>query len=424
MKRALFFLIATAFAASSMASMQDDMIVFRPATSAWLGSYSVPGGFSNGTDTSLASFGDTNTLGELMVADFNGDGIDDMAVIENNNGFWRWVAAHSVDTEPDGNGEMSRATTSTGTFGFVSHSMGNLVGDINGDGLEEIVTVDEWAGAYYWGTTLSTHEGLARGDAQWPYDAWGSVSVDDRPIIGDFNGDGMDDTGVWRPSSGGTYIRLTGGTVGSGLLGAGATTSGQIGGPTWELTLVGDVNGDGRDDLVLVDTNAGTGNLVWVAAFGQANGVVDWATAHNEVVSFGWAATDLPLLADINGDGRDDMVAYRPGAPGSWFVSFTEAGGSWADTSLDATGSFGASGDIPLFGQLNALFMRVTIEKLADALTLAWGTDLGRSYVFESKTNLMGATWTSNATFLGTGGDITVTTGVDQAQSFFRVVAE
>ena len=107
-----------------------------------------------------------------------------------------------------------------------------------------------------------------------------------------------------------------------------------------------------------------------------------------------------------------------------WFVSFTEAGGSWVDTSVDATGSFGASGDIPLFGQLNALFLRITKEQLADALALSWGTDLGRSYIFESKTNLMDAAWTSNMTFLGTGGDITVTTGVDQAQSFYRVVGE
>jgi len=58
-------------------------------------------------------------------------------------------------------------------------------------------------------------------------------------------------------------------------------------------------------------------------------------------------------------------------------------------------------------------------------LTLTWTTINPYSYTVESKISLIDPVWSTNATgIVGTGGDITVTTAVDQAQSFFRVVGE
>ena len=57
-------------------------------------------------------------------------------------------------------------------------------------------------------------------------------------------------------------------------------------------------------------------------------------------------------------------------------------------------------------------------------LTLTWATSLGTDYTVEIKTNLVtDLNWTSNSAVLGTGGDVTHTTGVDNAQLFYRVTA-
>ena len=55
-----------------------------------------------------------------------------------------------------------------------------------------------------------------------------------------------------------------------------------------------------------------------------------------------------------------------------------------------------------------------------NALTLTWDTVAGPSYRLESKAGLLDASWTSNTTVVGTGGDVTVTTAVDQIE-FYRV---
>ncbi|RKX47317.1 MAG: hypothetical protein DRP64_01415 [Verrucomicrobia bacterium] len=69
----------------------------------------------------------------------------------------------------------------------------------------------------------------------------------------------------------------------------------------------------------------------------------------------------------------------------------------------------------------------ITLEWLAgtNALALTWATGDGFGYAVESKTSLLDENWTTNTTgIVGTGGDVTVTTAVDQAQSFYRVVGE
>ena len=61
----------------------------------------------------------------------------------------------------------------------------------------------------------------------------------DTPLVGDWNGDGNTDIGVWR--SGRFYLRV-------GLNGGPATYEFSFGLPT-DTPLVGDWNGDGRTDV-------------------------------------------------------------------------------------------------------------------------------------------------------------------------------
>ncbi len=68
----------------------------------------------------------------------------------------------------------------------------------------------------------------------------------------------------------------------------------------------------------------------------------------------------------------------------------------------------------------------ITLDLLpgTNALSLTWLSQEDRDYAVVTKTDLTEASWGTNTTVAGTGGDVTVTTAVDQAQSFYRVVGE
>ena len=69
----------------------------------------------------------------------------------------------------------------------------------------------------------------------------------------------------------------------------------------------------------------------------------------------------------------------------------------------------------------------LTLDQLTgtNALSLTWATGISLyDYTLQSKSSLEDASWSNEVTMAGTGGDITVTTAVDEVQSFYRVVGE
>jgi len=340
MKKTLLVLTMTALAASAMAVAQDDIIMYRGAGS-WFGELSGVGGFGDGTtvDDTLGGFG--NPGATAMVGDINGDGIDDMVVAQNNAGGYQWVAAHSTAV-----GMSSAATSINGNFGTVAGNAGNRLADINGDNIKDIVTVNP---DYTWHTMLSTTAGISTGG----YQSKQFGLAGDHVLSGDFNGDGMSDMGLWR--AGATYVNLSAG----GVLGAGATLTGGLGDSTWELTLVGDINGDGMDDLMLIDNNdshVADGQLSWIAAYGSASGQLDFTLGGGNS-GFGYFGlnTDVPMLADINGDGKDDLVVTRSNGVGGmqFYTAYTDVSGALVGSvGVDSSTTFGFDTDQVLFGQV------------------------------------------------------------------------
>jgi hypothetical protein len=122
---------------------------------------------------------------------------------------------------------------------------------------------------------------------------------DDVDQLGDVNGDGYDDLAVHSYSSHELHIYLGGAT------GLGDTPDSTFTPSTYSLAPGGDLNGDGYDDLVAL----GWGFYQY---YGSASGLPSSPSA---TVSFGYSMRDTisaSVSADINGDGYGDMVIGQP----------------------------------------------------------------------------------------------------------------
>jgi len=155
-------------------------------------------------------------------------------------------------------------------------------------------------------------------DLGWMFE--GDANAPTRNEVGDVNGDGKADL-VWRNTSdGNTAIWLMDGTaIGS---------SGFPGGVplVWQIAGVGDVNGDGTADIIWRNSTTGT-VAVWLM-----NGLTITSVGFPGSASLAW---QIDGVGDLNGDGKADLVWRNTnGNAAVWLLNGKEVPSS--------TGSLGA----------------------------------------------------------------------------------
>lgn len=261
-----------------------------------------------------------------LVSDVNGDGLSDIV------GFGDTGVFVSL-SRPDGT--FSPLLPARPNFAY---NAGNwrvdkhvrLLGDVNGDGRSDIVGFGD-DGVY---TALGKADGTFATERlvvrNFAYNA-GGWRVDKHPrLLGDVNGDGLLD--IVGFGGGGVYTAL-GLSDGSFSDPHGAITKGVFGygsnAGNWRVDrhvrLLGDVNGDGRVDIV------GFGDRGVYVALGKTDGTF-YATGKLVIRNLaysagGWRVDRHPrLLGDINGDGRADIVGFGGGGV---FIALGQADGTF-----------------------------------------------------------------------------------------------
>lgn len=173
------------------------------------------------------------------------------------------------------------------------------IGDVNGDGMDDIISFvhEEGVGAVW--------VGLSAGNKFNPPSSVANDIFclgDEICAVGDVNGDGKDDIVAFS-------YKQTNGTVFVGLANNNAKFAK---GQSWhsvfclpdEQCLVGDVDGDGKADIVAIGTSE-ENEKTWVA-LAQTNNFGS-AQLWGEIMCTAPARCEL---ADVNGDGRDDIVEF------------------------------------------------------------------------------------------------------------------
>jgi Astacin (Peptidase family M12A)/FG-GAP-like repeat len=246
-----------------------DLAVWRPSTGVWF------------IVNSSTGAGRTTLWGvqtDIPVpADYDDDTIADIAVWRPSTGEW------FVNSSRTG----MRIATQWGVQTDVP-----VPGDYDGDGLADRAVWRPSEGNWY---ILFTRRFPGQPSGGVKVQQWGVAG--DIPVPRDYDGDGLTDFAVWRPSDGNWYV----------INSSNGSTTVQQWGVAGDIPVPGDYDGDGLIDFA-----------VWRPSNGNWY-VINSSNGSTTVVQRWGDKGDVPVPGDYDGDGLTDFAVWRP-SEGNWYI--------------------------------------------------------------------------------------------------------
>lgn len=264
-----------------------------------------------------------------VVGDFDGDGKSDLAQVVQR--------PSSLGSSPVfvARGDVSPSLGFEGNELWLGHfaTFGEvpLAADVDGDGMDDLVSFAQRAQSDANGNFIGPAPvwvALSNGDAFEPPQVWHTFFslAGEIPAVGDFNGDTKADIATFTQAQ---QFDAAGNLIGHAPVWVALSTGGSFGGASvWhpffslagELPQVGDFNGDERADLVTFTQQPqhyADGTLlglapVWVSLSNGSSFQTStvWATDFAR-------AGEVPVVGDLDFDGRDDVMSFLHGQGGS-----------------------------------------------------------------------------------------------------------
>jgi hypothetical protein len=290
-------------------------------------------------------------VNSLAVGDLNGDGKPDL--IYGNGELGRIVMR--LNTTPTGTASVSFGPDQL--FGQVSDPRSLAIGDVNGDGKPDVIVGsygDRTIGVLL--NTTSAGTGVLSFAAQTSFALFNLASYHDGPpksvALADIDNDGRPDIVVANSSSYTVSVLQnytpTNGTTPDFLALPGFASGDVDPSPLRYSMAIADLNGDAKQDVIVVDktdVNRGGAEVLRNISFSDPN------LAAPQYVPGGGSSAATVLAGDINGDGKPDLVLLSDTL--STLLNTTPAGSSnptFAESQPTVPVYFGDSG---LMGDLN-----------------------------------------------------------------------
>jgi Bacterial Ig-like domain (group 3)/FG-GAP-like repeat len=254
-----------------------------------------PLNFSGGVDAS-----------SVAMADFNGDGKLDIAVA-NLFSCDTCTARGSVGIllgNGDGTFQPPRSYDSGG-----NNARGIAIADLNGDGKFDVIVTNTCTAGTFCDVNSNTGSVavlLGNGDGTFqPAHAYSAgIQLSSGLALGDFNRDGKLDV-VVADGCGRCGLHNIAVLLGNGDGTFGSPRTYDLGGEPQGIA-VGDIDGDGKLDVVVgLESDSGQPNGSSVVLFGEGDGTFPTSRTLNP-------AGKYPALADVNGDGKLDLIVVTP----------------------------------------------------------------------------------------------------------------
>lgn len=209
-------------------------------------------------------------------------------------------ATCSISPLPDGYGDTYTISNNSANTTYLASEKSlelsltekGLYSDFDGDGKSDLI-VFRPSTAFWYVLKSSTSYDLNQASSY----QWGLAG--DTPIIGDFDGDKKADLVVWRPSNGTWYIKSSaqnydgGSTIQWGMQG--------------DIPITGDVDGDRVSDIIVYRQKTGIFYVLKSSGGFNRAAALSGSQAAVQQIQLGGLAND-PVIGDYNGDGADDFV--------------------------------------------------------------------------------------------------------------------